>query len=86
MLVLPNFMGELKPLFKGKAEKAVKPALAYLNGLFKAFRGSDLRSTSVFIASRVSLNINLERSRVPKRLETAGNLLPLIFSNSIAGP
>ena len=40
----------------------------------------------VLMASRVSLNINLDLSKVPNKFDTAGNLLPLIFSKSIAGP
>src|SRR5471030_1705339 len=71
----PKFTGIILPDFIGRAEKAVIATLAYLKGCFIAWTGSDFRSTIVLILSSVSLKINLDRSSVPKRLETAGNLL-----------
>ena len=51
-----------------------------------ALMGLFFNSTNVFTCSNVSLKIKRERSSVPNRLETAGNLLPFTFSKRIAGP
>src|SRR6478672_2289750 len=83
---LPKFIGAFLPTFMGKADKAVKETPAYFKGFFKAFIGSPLSVTKVLILSRESLNINLLRSTVPNRLETAGNLQPFKFSKYKAGP
>src|SRR5258708_5968008 len=83
---LAKFIGAPRPVFIGRADNAVSPTLAYLNGCFIAFKGSDFKSTNVLILSSVSLKINFDLSSVPNRLDTAGNLLPFTFSKRIAGP
>src|SRR5690606_38576292 len=86
IFALPKLIGAFLLTFMGKADNAVKETLAYFKGFFMALIGSPLISTSVFTFSRASLNINLERSMVPKRLETAGYLQPFRFSKYRAGP
>src|SRR5690606_7527943 len=86
MRVVPCEIGEFRVTFQGRADSAVVATFVYRNGFFSARIGSDLTSTSTLIFSSVSLNMKRERANVPNRLDTAGNGLPLIFSNSKAGP
>ena len=72
--------------FIGKAETAANPVLIYEKGCLMASIGLALRLTMVLTSSKLSLKINRLRSKVPKILETAGNLLPFKFSNKRAGP
>ena len=65
---------------------AARPAVKLSMGCLMASNGFALSLMSFLTAGKLFLNINLLRSRVPKRLETALNLEPFTFSNKIAGP
>src|SRR3546814_951620 len=86
MRVVPCKMGARRLVFHGSADSAVAATCTYLNGFLATCMGSDFTSTSTLIFSSVSLNMNRERSSVPKRLDTDGNGLPFISSNRRAGP
>src|SRR3546814_16376437 len=68
MRVVPCKMGARRLVFHGSADSAVAATCTYLNGFLATCMGSDFTSTSTLIFSSVSLNMNRERSSVPKRL------------------
>ena len=78
--ILPEHLGsERMPAFAARNNVAGPACL-------KNSAGFDLNRTAVLVLSSVLRNKKSMRSRVPKMLHAARNLLPFTFSKSSAGP
>jgi hypothetical protein len=71
---------------RGRIRSAVSGTPRYRHGRRASAPGSVRSSTSLRTAASVSLNMNRARSSVPNRLLTIGNLHPITFEKSSAGP
>ena len=85
MVVLLNSIGPVAIFFGRQVDRALKEDKSF-EGFLNIVKGSALRVTRFSTLLSVDLNINLLLSNVPKRFDTAGKLVFLIFSNKIAGP